>query len=99
MAGGKLQVDLAGLEEFANHLDAIRSQLESSQGYISGFDADLGHPGVIAAVENFNGNWSVGRRHVQDNARTHSSMVHEAVKSYRATDQRLASKLARKSGA
>lgn len=99
MAGGRLQVDLAGLEEFGGRLDAIRSQLESSAGYITGFDADLGDARVVAAVEHFNGNWSDGRKHVEDNARTLSSMVHEAVKSYRATDSGLARQLARRSGA
>ncbi len=98
MAGGKLQVDLTGLEDFANRMDAIRSQLESSQGYISGFDSDLGDPRVVAAVDHFNRNWSDGRKHVEDNARTLSSMVHEAVKSYRATDQKLASQLTRRPG-
>jgi hypothetical protein len=98
MTGGKLQVDLTGLEDFASRMDAIRSQLESSQGYISGFDADLGDPRVVAAVDHFNGNWSDGRKHVEDNAKTLSTMVHEAVKSYRATDQKLASQLARGSG-
>jgi hypothetical protein len=98
MAGGRLEVDLTGLEEFASRMDAIRSALGSSQGYIGGFDADLGDPQVVAAVDHFNGNWSDGRKHVEDNAGTLSTMVHEAVKSYRATDQKLASQLARGSG-
>lgn len=96
MAGGRLQVNLEALAAFGSRLDGIRSQLEASPRYVSGFDADLGDPRVVAAVDHFNSNWNDGRKHVEDNAKTLSAMVHEAVKSYRATDDRLARQLARR---
>lgn len=91
-------MDLAGLGDFAGRLDAIRAGLSSSNAYISGFGGDLGDPRVAAAMEHFNGNWNDGRRQVAENAKTLSGMVHESVKSYRATDDKLSAQLTRQSG-
>jgi hypothetical protein len=88
-----LQVDLAGLTQFAGRLDRIRSALESAQDHLRGHDAALGHERVASEVNRFEDRWRDGRDKIEANAETLSTMVTESVGAYREADQDLADSL------
>lgn len=90
----RLTVDLDGLSQFAARLRRIQERLDEAKQELGEYGAALGDARVSSALDDFEQHWRDGRKKVSDNAEALSTMVGEAVKTYRATDDRLRDEIA-----
>lgn len=88
-----LEVDLPGLDAFARRLDRICDALQGAEDVLRGYDDALGDRTVVDALHRFEDRWRDGRRKIEENATTLSTMVSESVATYRRTDADLATSL------
>lgn len=90
MSGDRLVVDLDGLEAFAGNLDSIRSRMNGTRSLVDGYAGDLGSAEVEGALDDFESNWSDGRKKIDENAGRLATMAREAAKGLRQADDDLA---------
>ncbi len=85
----RLTVDLEGLSEFSARLRRIQERLAEAKRDLTGDGQSLGDERVVAALADFEEHWRDGRKKVADNADALATMAGEAVKTFRAVDERL----------
>ncbi|MBV9026217.1 MAG: hypothetical protein JO362_21060, partial [Streptomycetaceae bacterium] len=60
----RLKVDLDGLEQFASTLENIRKTMDGTRKLFDDYAADLGSAKVARALDDFDSNWSDGRKEI-----------------------------------
>lgn len=91
----RLAVDLAGLEDFARNLDAVRTTMNGTRKLFDAYEAKLGSGKVADALHSFEHNWKDGRKEIDGQLEGLSKMAGTAVGEIRKADKDLADQLAK----
>jgi hypothetical protein len=88
-----LVVDVDGLDALVATIDRIRAGLDGTRSLVAETGPAMGSGEVASAMDHFQSHWNDGRKHIDKNAETMSSMLASAVTAYRKTDGDLAADL------
>ncbi len=85
----RLSVDLEGLLDVGARLTRVKDDLDRTSQVLGGQSHVLGDARVSGALEGFEEHWRDGRRKVVANAEALTTMVSEAVRTFRKVDDQL----------
>lgn len=85
-----LVVDIDGLESLMATVRRIQKGLNETKTVVERNAWAIGSGEVVAAMDHFQSHWKDGRKHINENADTMSSMLTDSVAAYRKTDEELA---------
>lgn len=88
-----LVVDVDGLDVLVGTIKRIQQGLDDTPSVVDDSSGVMGSSDVSGAMDHFQDHWHDGRKHINDNADTMTSMLGDSVQAYRKTDNDLSSSL------
>jgi alpha-D-ribose 1-methylphosphonate 5-triphosphate synthase subunit PhnG len=95
MMADHLKVDSSALRELSTQLSTIATDIDGTQNAFLAGSFDIGSVSVVAALEDFERTWDVGRKRIHDDIDALGSMLSDSADTYDSTDQQIAQALSK----
>lgn len=93
MTADRVSVDLSGLDALASNLASIRSTMNATRSTLGYYHGQLGSAEIESALDDFEHDWSDGRRKIDENANKLATMASESARVLRQVDADLTTNL------